>query len=305
MTLRSYDYSLVDQTVDIDGGTSRTVFTVPAFGDVRYWSFGLTEDAPNNAGTVKAGARISEAIRQITLTSARGVQLWQMDGSQLERIANQLDTAGQDTNAPAPGDGAAVSWFRLLDFPVNALHLVGAAGTDARMEIEWAPISAMYSANPTGGKTTMRIRVRAEYLPSDGKMASRFIRITRVTAVNGASPGVDIGRELPELEHIYWVLLMKADDVAAAKQLTDARLTGVTFEQDRRVVLAGAGVETLFKQQDVKARRSGHREGEIRLRIPQFRKMPDTRLMVDVTTEVQFDMVCITDGGAYRDKAKK
>ncbi|MYH41592.1 MAG: hypothetical protein F4150_07520 [Chloroflexi bacterium] len=304
-TLRSYDYEIADRTVDIDGGSSRTILTVPAFGDIRYWTLGLTEDAPDSGGTKRAGARISQAIDQITLTSARGVQLWQMNGAQLERIANQLDMAGENIDAPEPGDGAAVDWFRILEFPVNALHLVGAAGTDARLEIEWATVSKLYSSAPTAGKTTMRLRVRAAYLPSDGKMASRFIRITRVNADSASSPGFDIGRELPELEHIFWTFLMKADDVAAAKQLTDARLTGVTFEQDRRVVLAGAAPKELFIPQDKMARRDGHRDGEFRLRIPQYRKAPDSRLQVEVSTALSFDLVNITDGGAYRDKSKK
>ena len=262
------------------GSVPQTSIPVPALGSLLGLNLRLTEDADDTGGTIVA-TRISAAIERFQVRDRTGAVIMNVTGLQLERIANELSPVGDDVDAPAPGDGAAVEYMRFI--PVT----IAEADMPAFIDVTWAPESAMYSVSPTAD-TQVTLALRGKYTRDPGVQTLRVKAVTPAHALGENS----IGNLLPDGELVEKLLILPND--GGSNPLVDADVTDLRLTTNGFNLLDGATIPAVFEPEDQEFRRDGHNAGTLNVRTPVFKVNNTTQLVLTLAVDADFDVVTVS-----------
>lgn len=253
---------------------------VPAIGGMLGLILDLTEDAPDAGGTVTA-RRITAAINNFHMRDRAGRTIINLSGEQLERVANELSAVGDDVDAAVAGDGAAVTYERVIPISVSK------ADMPAQIDITWGPITNLYSVDTTAGGTAMTLNMRGRYT-NDPVPTLRV----KANTPNHAAGENYISPNLPDGEIVEKLLILPSD--VGTNPLVDTDLDSVSLASGGFSMLDRATVDAKFSPEDTEYRRDGHNDGHINVRVPVFAVDSTTELMVDLGTDADFDLVTVS-----------
>ena len=262
------------------GSVPQSAIPVPALGSLLGLNLRLTEDADDTGGTIVA-TRISAAIERFQLRLRDGSIAMNLTGLQLERVANELSSFGDDVDAPAPGDGSAVEYQRFIPITVNE------ADMPAFIDITWAAESALYSVSPTAD-TQVALNLRGKYTREPGVQT---LRIKSSTPSHAAGENA-LGHLLPDGELVEKLLIIPND--AGSNPMVDADVTNLRLTVQGFALLDGATIDTVFEPEDIEFRRDGHNAGTLNVRTPVFRVDNTTQLVLNLAVDSDFDLVTVS-----------
>ena len=261
--------------------TPNSTIPIPALGSLAYLSIRLTEDADDTGGTIVA-TRITAMLERCQIRDRHGSVILNCTGLELERIANALSPAGQDVDAPAPGDGTAVSWANTI--PIS----IAEADMPAFLDITWAPESALYSASPTGDDA-VTCEIRGAYIR--GNNGIQTLRIKSSTPPESAGDN-SLQPYLPQGELVDRLLLLPND--GSSNPLADGDITSLRLAVGGFNLIDNGTVNNTFSPADVQERRDGHIDGTIIVRTPVFRVANTGGLNLNLGTSAGFNLVTVS-----------